>query len=88
MPGNNIAKANDTGAITKTLVMIETTIPIKATETIIKVFSFILLKKIINLIFISKISHCGYFLFSEFSNHGRDENGRKNSTDTILKDKF
>jgi hypothetical protein len=54
MPGNNIAIANDTGAITKTLVMIEITIPIKATETIIKVFSLILLKKIINFSILKK----------------------------------
>ena len=54
MPGNNIAKANDTGAITKTLVMIETTIPIKATETIINVFSFILLKTCFNFSILKK----------------------------------
>ena len=54
MPGNSIAKANDTGAITKTLVMIETTIPIKATETIINVFSFILLKTCFNFSILNK----------------------------------
>ena len=54
MPGDNIAKANDTGAITKTLVMIETTIPIKATETMINVFSFILLKTCFNFSILKK----------------------------------
>jgi hypothetical protein len=54
MPGNKIAITIDTGAITKTLVMIETTIPKQTTDTIINVFSFMLLKIFINFSILKK----------------------------------